>query len=430
MIVAPPGLKARNEPIVSASRSSRAQLVTQTVTSSGTGRGAAAGIVRSGVVIGPRLSTQPAPGQQGGPRCHSGTPRIEAFHAMARIVHASNFGRKAKGAFQHGVEYKISNGLIRNGHAVTNFSDRETARAGTVFGHLPLGVNAANRAFHDFCLAVGPDLIVLGHADVLTSETLRKIRGALPNLRIIQYDVDWLMEERNIRDILAKSDVVDATLATTAGETLKRIYAPGKPLGFMPNPVDFSIETGRNHERRDLPYDLFYACGNELSIRWVCGVKTTAKEVLAEIEARVPGIRVLSPGARGEPNIAGAKYQRALESAAVGLNLSRRNDIYLYTSDRLAQMAGNGLAVMLEAANGYQQFVPEDAFVYFASFDELIEKLKRLIADPEHRQRVAAAGRARYHELFNEQAVARYLVDVAFGRLNPADYPWPTLHEF
>ena len=263
---------------------------------------------------------------------------------MARIVHASNFGRKAKGAFQHGVEHKITNGLIRNGHAVSNFSDRDVARANTLLGHLPTGAKAANRAFLDFCLAVGPDLIVLGHADLITAETLRRIRDQICDLRVIQYDVDWLMEERNIRDILAKADVVDATLATTAGETLKRIFVPGKKLGFMPNPVDFSIETGRNHERRDLPFDLFYACGSELSVRWVCGRQTTAKEVLATIEARVPGIRILSPGARGEPNIAGAKYQRALELAAVGLNLSRRNDIYLYTSDRLAQMAGNGLA--------------------------------------------------------------------------------------
>jgi glycosyltransferase involved in cell wall biosynthesis len=167
-----------------------------------------------------------------------------------------------------------------------------------------------------------------------------------------------------------------------------------------------------------------------LSVRWVCGRQTTAKEVLAAIEARIPGIRILSPGARGEPNFAGAKYQRALESAAVGLNLSRRNDIYLYTSDRLAHMAGNGLAVMLEAANGYQQFVPEGEFVYFRDFDEMIEKLRRLIAEPDYRQAVAAAGRSRYHDLFNEQVVARYLVDVAFDRLDPAAYPWPTLHAF
>jgi hypothetical protein len=40
---------------------------------------------------------------------------------MARILHVGNFSLKAKGAFQHSVEHKVSNGLIRNGHQVVNF---------------------------------------------------------------------------------------------------------------------------------------------------------------------------------------------------------------------------------------------------------------------------------------------------------------------
>ena len=105
---------------------------------------------------------------------------------MARHIHASNFGRKAKGAFQHGVKHKITNGLIRNGHAVSNFSDRDVARASTLLGHLPTGAKAVNRAFLDFCLAVGPELVVLGHADLITAETLLRIRDQFPDLRIIQ----------------------------------------------------------------------------------------------------------------------------------------------------------------------------------------------------------------------------------------------------
>jgi len=349
---------------------------------------------------------------------------------MVRIVHAANFNRKARGAFQHAVEYKISNGLIRNGHAVTNFSDRETARASSMLGHLPLGVRAANRAFQDFCVAVEPDLILLGHADVISVRTLLRIRELLPRLRIVQYEVDNLVEDRNVRDTLSKAEVVDATLASTAGETLRRIFLPGKKVGFLPNPVDFSIETGRNHERDNLPFDLFYACGNEDSVRRLFGRLTTAKEVLAVIEASIPGIRILSPGARGEPNIAGGKYQRALESSAIGLNLSLHNDVDLYSSDRLAQIAGNGLAVLIARTTGYERLLPEGEFAYFSDFNEMVEKLRRLIEEPDYRRRLAAAGRAHYHALFNEQVIARYIVEVAFDRLDPAAYPWPTLHVF
>src|SRR5271170_6940399 len=94
---------------------------------------------------------------------------------MARVVHASNFSRKAKGAFQHSVEHKITNGLIRNGHAVSNFSDRDVARAGTLLGHRAFGASAANRAFREFCRNVAPELIVLGHAEIIAPTTLNTV---------------------------------------------------------------------------------------------------------------------------------------------------------------------------------------------------------------------------------------------------------------
>jgi hypothetical protein len=50
------------------------------------------------------------------------------------------------------------------------------------------------------------------------------------------------------------------------------------------------------------------------------------------------------------------------------------------------------------------------------------------VKDPARRMAVAAAGRARYHELFNEQRVAAYVLDVALDRLDPGAYPWPTLY--
>lgn len=349
---------------------------------------------------------------------------------MARVVHASNFSRKAKGAFQHSVEHKITNGLIRNGHAVATFSDRDVARAGTLLGHRAFGAKAANKAFRDFCRSVEPELILLGHANTLAAATLADLRRDLPGVRVLQYNVDPLFEAENVAAILSKIDVVDATLITSAGEALRPFHRPGKFLGFMPNPVDFSIERGRNHERRDLPYDLFYACGNQNDPRFVCGRNWTSLDLIGHIARDLPELRILSPGVRGEPQVAGGKYQRALESAAIGLNVSKRNDVFLYSSDRIAQLAGNGLATLLDRATGYESLLAEGEFIYFSTIDELVEKLRRLAGDPAYRQSVAAAGRARYHALFNEQAVAKYIMDVAFERLDEKTTPWPSRHIF
>jgi hypothetical protein len=347
--------------------------------------------------------------------------------SMAKILHVAHFGRKPIGAFQHSVERKLSNGLIRNGHAVVNFSDRDMARAASWLGHRKFGAGAANRELRNLCRSMEPDLLLLGHADVIAPATIADIRDDLPSLRVLQWNVDPIFDDGNVERIASKLDVVDATLISTAGEALRPLARPGKALGFLPNPVDYSIETGRNHENRDPPYDLFYSCGNGEKLRRTCGKEWRPDDLILLLERASPGLRPLLAGLRGQPQIAGAQYQRALEAAAIGLNLSRRNDILLYSSDRLAQMIGNGMATLVDRDTGYTTLFGGDELAFFSTTDELAEQVRRLIADPAHRQKLARSGRERYHSLFNEQIVARYVVDVALGTLDPSAYPWPTL---
>jgi hypothetical protein len=348
---------------------------------------------------------------------------------MARILHVSNFSLRAKGAFLHKVEHKVSNGLIRNGHQVINFSDRDAARTGSVFGGVKGGgQKAANRTLADFCREMRPDVLIFGHGDVIEPETVADIRARQPGLRVLQWNVDPMFEPDNVRRIESKLEVVDATLVSTAGEALAPLRRPGKLLGFLPNPVDFSIERGRCHEMADLPYDLFYACGNPgRPPREVLGRDWNMNDFMRELSGRVPGLRALSPGIDGAPNLGGDAAQAAMEQAALGLNISRRDDVFLYTSDRMAQMCGNGQAILIARSTGYDSLFSDEEMVFFDSLDGLAESVRRLIAEPEQRMRIAAAGRTRYHALFNEQRVAAYMLDVALGRIDPAAYPWPTL---
>jgi hypothetical protein len=346
---------------------------------------------------------------------------------LAKIVHVSSFCRKAKGSFQHGADHKLTNGLIRNGHSVFNFSDRDVARAGPFFGHRKFGIGYANRELVNLCRNIIPDILLLGHADVIRPETIANIREKIPRIRVVQRNVDAMFVPDNVRRIMSRLEVVDATLVSTAGEALAPLARPGKLLGFFPNPVDFSIETGRNHERSDLPHDFFFACGNGRISRNVCGREWNPDDLLHEIETAIPSLRTLTAGMRGKPHAFGAIYQNALESAAVGLNLSRRNDHFLYSSDRIAHMAGNGLAVLVDRATGYDTLFAENEMAFFSSIDELVDQVGRLTSDIAWRRHLAKCGRARYHALFNERIVARYVVEVAFETLKESDYPWPTL---
>jgi hypothetical protein len=198
-------------------------------------------------------------------------------------------------------------------------------------------------------------------------------------------------------------------------------------VGFLPNPVDLSIESGENHLRADLPFDLFYACGNPADLRDVGGKAWNMDDFGRALTAALPKLRPRWVGLMGQPLLGGAAYQDAIESAAIGLNISRRTRQLLYSSDRIAHLAGNGLAVVIERATGYDRLFSDDEMGFFSSFDELVALIDRLAGDPQRRMAVAAAGRAKYHALFNEQRVAAYVLDVALGRLQPEAWPWPTL---
>ncbi len=340
------------------------------------------------------------------------------------IVHVSSFPFGLRPAFQHGVAVKLSNGLIRNGHLVLNFSDRDIARARSIFGSRKFGVRPANAALIEFCRFHRPDVILSGHADVILPTTLARIREILPSVRIAQYNVDPLFEPDNIRRLSSKLAVVDATFVTTAGPDMRALRAGGNRVAFMANPMDASIERGRCDLVDTLPFDLFYACGNPgRPLRHICGRDWNMNDFIADLRARLPTTRLLLGGVGGHPHLTGAAYQTALETAAMGLNISRRPDSYLYSSDRIAQMIGNGQVVLMERATGYGDIFTDDEMVFFATLDELTRQIERLTIDHTHRRAIATAGRARYRDLFNERAVAANLLDVLLHDADPDTIP-------
>jgi hypothetical protein len=344
-----------------------------------------------------------------------------------QIIHVSAFPISRKSTNLHAVSLKLSNGFTRNGHNVLNLSDRDMARA-RGFGHRRWGVGFVNKTLGELCALHRPDLLLLGHADVIKPATLAEIKHAQPGIRIVQWNVDPLFEPDNVRRIESKLEFVDATLISTAGEALRRFSRAGKPAGFLPNPADISIETGQNHMRDELDYDLFYACGNPARpLRQVFGQFWNMNEFMASLRKLCPQLRMMLPGIDGNPCLSAQTYQSMLERAAIGLNISRRPDSFLYSSDRIAHLAGNGLAICMERGSGYETLFSDREILFASSLEELASHLTVLAASPETRRAIATAGRARYLNLFNERLIARYIEEVAFDRLSEGVYEWPTI---
>lgn len=178
-----------------------------------------------------------------------------------RIIHVANFGFKASKVYLHGTATKLSNGWVRAGHHVINFSDRDIARWRSPFGYKPKGRAEANRLLVKLCKDTSPDVIAFGHADIIEQDTLCKIRESHPAVRLLQWNVDWwvplahaLEKDRtaanNRQRILSKRDFLDATFISTAGAALQEIDTQNHIAAFLPNPIDPSLERSRNFEKK------------------------------------------------------------------------------------------------------------------------------------------------------------------------------------
>ncbi|WP_404385140.1 glycosyltransferase [Caenispirillum salinarum] len=333
---------------------------------------------------------------------------------------------RAKGAGHFGVSFKLSNGLVRAGHFVLNFSDRDIARASTIFRTTKAGIGGVNRTLLEVAQDYHPDLILFGHADTIRRQTLEALREKLPQAILAQWNVDPLFEADNVARINSKIDLVDWTFVSTAGSMLRDLAADSHRVAFLPNPVDPSIERARCFEmdREALPHDLFFPAGLGTQERFHAGRMTCGNEIADRIHERMPDLRCDLPGVNGAPRKFGRPYEIALSSAAMGLNLSRRNDVHLYTSDRMAHLCGSGLLTFIDRATGYGELFDESELGFYSTEDELLQRIAAFRADDATRRRVAEAGWRAYRTMFDATRISAYMIDVMYESVDPWAFRW------
>lgn len=336
-----------------------------------------------------------------------------------RIVIAGNYNEKRAGANFYATVRKLTNGFVRNGHQVMAFSDRDVSREAHRWSLFRGGDTYANARLVELCRNFQPELLVLFHADKIENDTVREIRASLPDLRVAVVNLDPVFLPENPPRIRRFGEVADVTFITTAGEHLDEFVTPTHKLAFIPNPADPSIETLQCFARNDQPHDFLCTIGTERSTPW-------RGQMMRDIEARVPEARYAFYGLEGRRYLQGQDYFSAIASAKMGLNLNRADDHYLYSSDRFAQYAGNGLLVFVARSTGYDEIFSDDEFVFYRDLDELADKLRHFLKNDGERQRIARNGHERYHAFFSERLVARYIEEAMSGDPFSEAYVWPT----
>ncbi|WP_367874202.1 glycosyltransferase [Luteolibacter sp. Populi] len=335
-----------------------------------------------------------------------------------RIVHAANLQLDKDGAHLWNQDQKIHHGLIRLGHFVYPFSINDRARMLSPTKSKTFGKGRANKALVETCRNVHPDVLILGHAQYITAATLREIRSILPAIRIGLWYVDPLWDAEETQHLRDRLEVLDAVFCSTGGPLLEALARPGCPAAFIPSAVDAGIECHRAFEtpEPEILHDLLFF-GRDKG-------EPGRRAFLLELKAALPELRVGYYGCLDQTGIFGWEKEQVIRRSKMALNLSRRTDVPLYSSSRIAELMGNGILTLTPRGAGLEGLYGEDEIVYFEGVGDLAEKVRYFSSQGQERLAIARKGWERNHRDYSGTEVARFIVDLTMRDEAWRKVPW------
>ena len=120
----------------------------------------------------------------------------------------------------------------------------------------------------------------------------------------------------------------------------------------------------------------------------------------------------------------GDNFLNKISNSSMGLNLSRGKPIKYYSSDRIAQLLGNGLLTFIDRRTGFADFFNKDQIVLYDDLDDLGYKLLKYKKDKKRRIEIAKKGRDYYLKEFNSTKVADFMLSKLFNHEDKQNYAW------
>ena len=339
-----------------------------------------------------------------------------------KILHVTNFNERHNGRLFYNTGKRINNGFIRLKHSVLEFSDRDIVSYYRSIRDLD-GAKKLNNKLVEVISNYLPDLILLGHADLINYKTLEFIKKNYPKIKICQWFLDRMDSHwsKNLIRFKDKMDLMDANFCTTDPKMLK--LSKNIPIFYMPNPVDESFETLKNHNRKFLSKDVFFAMSHGVHRGILKKGKFDEREnFITKLQSLIPNIRFDLYGMKNHQPIWADNFINAISKSKIGLNLSQGKPLKYYSSDRFAQLVGNGLLVFIDEKTKFNHFFSDKEIITYKNIDDLSKKIVKYLNNDKLRIKIAKRGREKYFKYFNSTIIADFIVNKTFGYKNKIFY--------
>jgi len=347
----------------------------------------------------------------------SNLPKINYYKKKEKlkILHVTNFNERHDGRLFFNTGRRINNGFIRLNHSVLEFSDRDIISYYRRIND-PSGANRLNEKLFNTVYNYVPDIIVLGHADLIKTETIHKIKTNFPNIKICQWFLDrmdgpWQINKRRFLD---KIDYTDCNFCTTSPDVLD--LPKNRKIKYIPNPVDESFERLNVFSNNYLINDVFFALSHGVHRGVLKKGKFDGREsFINKLLEITPNVKFDLYGINNIQPIWADSFYKVIEKSKMGLNLSQGKPIKYYSSDRITQLVGNGLLTFIDEKTQFGDFFNKDELIFYNSISELSEKIIKYSLDDKERIKVAKKGKYKYFKYFNSSLIAKYIISTTFG---------------
>jgi hypothetical protein len=223
-------------------------------------------------------------------------------------------------------------------------------------------------------------------------------------------DSEWIGNLKRFKD---KMQLMDANFCTTDPKSLK--VNKKFPIFYLPNPVDESFERLKNYNKKFINNDIFFAMSHGVHRGVLKKGKFDQREIfLTNLQKLTPNVKFDVYGMKNNQPIWADNFINALSRSKIGLNLSQGKPLKYYSSDRFAQIIGNGLLVLVHEKTRIGDFFNKNEIVTYKNITDLSNKINKLVNNDKLRRSIAKKGRNKYFKYFNSTIVSNFIIKKTF----------------
>ena len=345
-------------------------------------------------------------------------------NSSRKILHIGNFDEKNdQRLFNISISSKLSKGLIRNGQDVINFDYRDFNNKMFIKNN-----NMLNDKIYKICENYKPDLILLGHNNVVNRNTIEKIKDK-HKLKFALWYEDHLIKggpnaENNLKLIEKNENLIDNYFVTTHPNPIKT-KIPKNKLNFMPIPADKNIENLEIYNSDNRYKDLFFALSHGVNYGKLKKRNLDDREIfLNKLIEKNQKLTFNILGYANEQPKWNYQFYREIAKCKMALNLSRGKPMKYYSSNRIASLMANGIMTFIDDKVQYSNFFNSDEMGFYKDVDDLLNQMDKLCGNINKINRISSNGKKKYFNIFNNSIIADYILHKTFNSRPKFKFAW------